>query len=149
MMIVSFVVPGAPVGKGRPRATRRGKHIQLYTPEETANYESLVALAASQAMAGRGLYAGPVVLQLDIHMAVPKSWSKKAKAAALADIAPPMKKPDSDNVIKAICDALNGVVWVDDVQVVDSITRKRYRETPGVHVQVEPYHAPDLLEADR
>lgn len=40
---VQFVVPGQPVGKGRPKAARRGKQIVMYTPEKTASYESLVA----------------------------------------------------------------------------------------------------------
>ena len=136
---IVFHVPGTPVGKGRPRAAKRGKHITLYTPEKTVSYEGKVALAASQAMVGRQLLDGPVVVCLDIHMPVPASWSRKARAEALADIAPPAKKPDADNVLKAICDAINGVVWIDDVQVVDCVIRKRYRETPGVQVEIKPY----------
>lgn len=139
MKIIKFFVPGPPVGKGRPRAARRGKHITLYTPAKTVSYESLVAMAATQAMAGRPPLDGPVVLVLDIALPVPQSWSKKRQAAALADITPPTTKPDCDNVLKAICDAANNIVWRDDVQVVDVVLRRRYRETPGVHVAIEPY----------
>lgn len=139
MSIVKFTVPGAPVGKGRPRvATRGGRFAQMYTPEKTASYENLVALAAQTAMAGRGLIEGPVDVDLVILLPIPVSWSKKKKQAALQGLVYPTKKPDIDNVEKAIFDAINGVVWHDDVQVCDVSKRKRYAEVPGVHVVVTP-----------
>ncbi|MNP83694.1 Endodeoxyribonuclease RusA [compost metagenome] len=67
--------------------------------------------------------------------------SKKRKAMAIAGELFPTKKPDMDNVIKAIYDGLNGVVWKDDVQVVDAFVRKRYGEVPGVHVRIVPLEA--------
>ncbi len=135
---VSFVVPGEPVGKGRPRVGKVGGHARLYTPEKTANYEGLIAHAAHQAMAGRSLITGAVMVELSITVSVPQSWSKKRKLQALAGEIFPTKKPDKDNIIKAIYDGLNGVVWVDDVQAVDGHQRKRYGETPGVSVRVVP-----------
>lgn len=48
----------------------------------------------------------------------------------------PTKKPDADNVLKAVFDGMNGVVWVDDVQACGVVLRKRYAETPGVTVVV-------------
>ena len=45
--VIKFSVPGAPVGKGRPKiSSRGGKFARMYTPEKTASYENLVALAA-------------------------------------------------------------------------------------------------------
>lgn len=136
---VRFVVPGNPVGKGRPRAAKRGKNIVLYTPEKTASYESTVALAASQAMAGRPLITGPAEVLMTMVVSVPKSWSKRKQADALAGQTMPTTKPDMDNVLKAIFDAINGIVWNDDVQVVGLRARKVYGATPGVHVTVSPY----------
>ena len=137
--MISFTVPGQPVGKGRPKvASRGGKFAQLYTPEKTANYEGLVALAGRTAMDGRDLIAGPVSVSLDIRLAIPASWSKKKQAAALCGNVAATKKPDSDNVIKAIFDGLNGVVWVDDVQAVELTARKRYAGVPGVVVTIQP-----------
>lgn len=133
---VHFFVPGKPLGKGRPRAARRGKNITLYTPEKTVKYESTVALFARQAMAGRALIDGPVVATLFIALPIPASWSKKKKAQVLADELLPTGKPDSDNVVKTIFDAINGVVWNDDTQVVDHTAKKRYRPTPGVEVLI-------------
>ncbi len=137
--VIKFTVPGAPVGKGRPKvSTRGGKFAKMYTPEKTANYETLVALAAQQAMVGRTLLAGPVEVQMAILLPIPASWSKKKQAAALAGQVYPTKKPDADNVVKAIFDGINGVVWNDDVQACDIVVRKRYAETPGVQVLVKP-----------
>ncbi|WP_433886933.1 RusA family crossover junction endodeoxyribonuclease [Pseudomonas vranovensis] len=135
---VSFLVPGEPVGKGRPRIGKVGNHARMFTPAKTASYEGLIAMAGTNAMAGRTLLEGAVMVELRIVMAVPQSKSKKWKAQALAGEVFPTKKPDMDNVIKAIYDGLNGVVWKDDVQVVDAFVRKRYGEVPGVHVRIVP-----------
>ncbi|ONM43139.1 hypothetical protein BXT89_14395 [Halopseudomonas pachastrellae] len=138
MRAVTFVVPGQPVGKGRPRVGKIGAHARLFTPEKTVNYEGLVAMAAQQAMQGRALITGPVMVEMDITVQIPQSWSKKRKSLALAGEIFPTTKPDKDNVIKAIYDGINGIVWKDDVQAVDGHQRKRYGETPGVRVRVVP-----------
>lgn len=136
-MNISFFVPGAPVGKGRPKVSSRGgKFARMYTPEKTANYESLIALAAQEAMDGNPLIAGPADVEISMFLPVPTSWSKKKQAAALQGQVYPTKKPDADNVIKAIFDGINGVVWVDDVQACDIVVRKRYADKPGVEVTV-------------
>lgn len=135
---VAFVVPGEPVGKGRPRIGKLGNHARMFTPAKTANYEGLIAHAGQQAMAGRQLLDGPVMVEMHIGLSIPQSMSKKRKALAIAGQIFPTKKPDMDNVIKAIYDGLNGVVWRDDVQVVDAHVRKRYVETPGVQVRIVP-----------
>ena len=138
MRAVTFVVPGQPVGKGRPRVGKIGAHARLFTPEKTVNYEGLVAMAAQQAMQGRELITGPVMVEMEITVQIPQSWSKKRKSQALAGEIFPTTKPDKDNVIKAIYDGINGIVWKDDVQAVDGHQRKRYGETPGVRVRVVP-----------
>lgn len=145
---VSFVVPGEPVGKGRPRAVGRKRRDKAtgqlvsytahITPERTENYENRIGMAGQQAMAGRDLIEGPVMVELHIALSIPQSMSKKRKALAAAGDLFPTKKPDMDNVIKAIYDGLNGVVWKDDVQVVDAHVRKRFGDTPGVSVRVVP-----------
>lgn len=138
MKPVSFVVPGEPVGKGRPRIGRVGNHARMFTPAKTVNYEGLIALAAQTAMQGRELITNPVLVEMHMLLSIPQSMSKKRKALAEAGQLFPTKKPDMDNVIKAIYDALNGVVWKDDVQVVDAIVSKRYGTSPGVRVRVVP-----------
>ena len=55
MSAVEFTVPGAPVGKGRPRMAAG----RMYTPAKTASYESLVAYAAAVAMRKAKATLGP------------------------------------------------------------------------------------------
>lgn len=113
-------------------------HSRMFTPAATVAYEGLIALAAQQAMAGRTLLTGPVFVHMEITIPVPASWSQKRRAMALAGQIHPTTKPDTDNVIKAIFDGVNGVVWVDDVQVVELLARKAYGEIPMVKVAVQP-----------
>lgn len=154
MTVLHFHVPGQPVGKGRPRIGRSGPHARMFTPEKTVNYEGLVAYAAQKAMAGGGLLEGACGVKLRIDCQIPASWSQKKQRAAAAGEIRPTSKPDADNVIKAIFDAMNGVVWKDDVQAVDIAVSKFYSAVPGVAVRVElldPATAvpaqPDLLGA--
>lgn len=136
---VSFFVPGQPVGKGRPRVKHVGKHAQLYTPKETVSYENLVATLAHQAMAGRALFQHAVEVELRMLHQVPASWSGKRQREALNGLIVPTTKPDMDNVMKALFDAMNGVVWRDDVLVADAIVRRRYATNPGLDVVVRPW----------
>lgn len=138
ILSVSFFVPGQPVGKGRPRAAKRGSHIQLYTPEKTASYESLVATAAHGAMRGAAPIQGACHVEMDIRLMVPLSWSARKRNQALDGQILPTKKPDMDNVLKAVFDAINGIVWQDDVQVIQVQASKRYSAIPGVAVVIKP-----------
>ena len=135
---IEFFVPGTPVGKGRPRAARRGTGVVMFTPEKTAGYEALVAAAASNAMRAEAgpLFTGPLEAALEMRIPIPASWSKAHKAAALAGIELPTSKPDIDNVAKAILDACNGVVFRDDAQVVMLVATKAFSDEPGVRVVI-------------
>jgi Holliday junction resolvase RusA-like endonuclease len=140
--MISFTVPGQPVGKGRPRIGKIGPHARMFTPEKTVNYEGLVAHIASQARGSHPLIEGAVGCNLFIDCQVPASWSQKKQRLALAGEVLPTTKPDADNVLKAIFDGLNGVLWKDDVQVVDGRFRKRYSATPGVRVEIWSVESP-------
>ncbi|KVZ03361.1 RusA family crossover junction endodeoxyribonuclease [Burkholderia stagnalis] len=132
---VEFTVPGKPVAKGRPRFARHGAHVRTFTPEATERYENLVKIAAGAAMRGATPYEGPVRLVVYIGLPIPTSWSAKRQASAAAGLIGATKKPDADNVVKALKDGMNGVVYVDDGQVVDLWVSKRYARAPGVRVE--------------
>lgn len=125
-MSITIVIPGPPVGKGRPKFARRGKFVTAYTPEKTASYENLVRLAAAQAMNGRMPIAGPVAVELCLYVQPPASWSNKKQLAAVSGEIMPTSKPDIDNVLKGVADACNEVVWKDDKQIVECVIRKAY-----------------------
>jgi len=123
---MNFVVPGEPVGKGRPKFARRGNFVTAYTPEKTASYENLVKLHAHAAMVGRPLFDGPVAVEMHLFVTPPASWSKKKQLSAISGDLWPTSKPDIDNVAKGIFDACNNIVWGDDKQVVTLSATKCY-----------------------
>lgn len=134
---IDFLVPGQPVGKGRPRFAKRGNFVQAYTPEKTANYENLVKVCAQMAMKGRALLDGPLTAAIIMEFQIPASWSKKRRQDAIEARVMPTCKPDADNGAKAILDSLNGIVYRDDSQVCVLLVKKRYSETPCATVRIE------------
>lgn len=134
---VTFTVDGTPVAKGRPRFAKRGKFVQTYTPQKTKDYESLVMDAASEAMGSSEPLETPVAIYLYIHMPIPASYSKKRRQDCLSGIEKPIKKPDWDNIAKAVTDALNGIVYVDDCQIVTAHVKKAYSDTARVEVLIQ------------
>ena len=131
----SFTVYGTPVGKGRPRFRNTGKFVQTYTPEKTANYETLVKLAYQQEYGGEPLLAGAISAKIIAYFPIPKSTSRKAKKEMLNGWH--VKKCDADNLIKSILDALNEVAYRDDSAVAKIYCEKRYSEMPRVEISLD------------
>ena len=132
---MNYVVEGTPIGKGRPKFARRGKFVSTYTPTKTRTYEDTIKVAARQAMTIEPLQT-PVTVFVYISVPIPASYSKKRKQACLSGFEKPMKKPDIDNVSKCFLDAMNGIVYVDDVQVISLHMTKVYSTVGMVEVLV-------------
>lgn len=131
-MRIEFQVQTQPLGKARPRAGRNG----FYTPAKTVAYEKIIAAAAQEAMIGKQIIDGAVRLDVACTYAMPKSWSKKKKAAMLYRWH--AQKPDFDNVTKAIADGgLNGIVIKDDAQIAVASYRGVWAEHSQICVTVE------------
>lgn len=141
MRAISFVVPGAVVGKGRPKFARVGAHVRTYTPAGTTSYENLIKHAAAAAMVRRTLLSCPCKLAIVAHVDVPTSWPAWKRDAALEGLVMPTVKPDFDNLIKIVADALNKVVWTDDTVVVREEYGKDYAPNPGLLVSITPLRA--------
>lgn len=135
--MTTFTVEGTPVGKGRPKFARRGNFVSAYTPKKTVDYESLVKQAGQQAMGASEPLETPVSLYLYVRVPIPTSYSKKATAACLDGSQKPTKKPDLDNIGKAIMDALNGICYKDDSQIVNIHATKVYATVAGVDVCIK------------
>lgn len=136
MDTIQFTIPGAAVGKGRPKFARRGNFVTTYTPEKTASFENLVKLKAQEAMHGKPPIDCAVAVTIRLNVTPPASWSQKKQRAALAGEVLPTSKPDVDNCLKAIMDACNEIVWKDDKQAVDVMVSKRYAETACSIVEI-------------
>ena len=126
---MEFIVEGQPQGKARPRFSRRSGTV--YTPSKTARYEKEIRqayISAGGKMIPDGSYA---VVIMDAYFEIPKSYVKGKRLACERNINRPDKKPDIDNVLKAVLDALNGVAYEDDKQVIEVTCRKWYSRSSG------------------
>lgn len=131
--VIRITVPGQPQGKCRARVCLRGGYARAYTPDSTAAYENLIKLAYGN----RGISVVPVELAVTAYYRIPKSFSKRKRTEALSGVVRPQTKPDIDNVVKVVCDALNKVAYNDDTQVVKIVAEKYYGETPGLVVEIK------------
>lgn len=129
---IRLEISGIPDGKGRPRFTRRG---HAYTPEKTREYEGRVAAAFYNSREKAFQKGTPIVVDVIAKMPIPKSTSKKKRLEMLAR-EKMLKKPDIDNIVKAVLDGLSGLAFPDDNQVRKIYAYKIYAEEPSTTVLI-------------
>jgi Holliday junction resolvase RusA-like endonuclease len=134
---LTFSISTTPRGKGRPRATVRGGHAKIYTDAQTRAYEAMIKRVASFVMGSRPPLSGALSVSMRFRMPIPKSATKALKAAMAAGEVAHISKPDASNLVKAAEDALNGVMFHDDSQVVRLFVSKVYSDQPGLDVRIE------------
>lgn len=152
---LTFVVPGDPQGKARPRFARAGRGVRTYTPNSTQKYEELVRYCAVSARQKEKVkpISADMSLSIKAYFKVPQSYSNKRRHNCLAGVERPSKKPDSDNIAKIILDGLNPKMrknhvthkaenfqeglYRDDKQVVSLHVEKWYGEEPKVEITAE------------
>ena len=137
-MRLEFSVPAKPVAKARPRFTFTG---HAYTPKATAEFEQLVAACARCAMltSGQSPAEGCLHASMEFYYAPPKSWTAAEKRRCeQAGRTPKTTKPDTDNLVKAVLDGMNGIVFKDDAQVtrVTALKAWSYRQNNTVLVTI-------------
>ena len=128
-----MTIPGEPCAKARPRVTRAGI---TYTPAKTVNYETLVKELFCVGYPDHRPVDIPVRMLLRAYFSIPKSWSKKKQWEAQLGTIRPTKRPDWDNVGKLISDALNGLAYKDDAQIVEATTAKWYSDRPRLEIEI-------------
>lgn len=130
-------MPGNPKGKQRPRMRWiKGRKI-TYTPKQTTEYEKLIR--ASYTAVSKIFFEKdtPLIISITALFSIPKSVSKKLKNSMLKGDILPTKKPDSDNIIKIVLDALNGVCYHDDAQICSVHFEKKYAEIPPTKIIIK------------
>lgn len=131
-----FRVYAEPQGKARPRFSRAKNGVVTFTPQKTRDFEQLV----KDTYLAR-FHDEPSEKALGVFIkarfTIPKSWSKKKQEQAKKGELYPTKKPDADNIAKAICDALNGIAYKDDSQIVDLKVEKRFAEQGSIGVLIQ------------
>ena len=110
----SFVIPGLPIAKGRARTTR----YATFTPERTRKAEAHALACYLDSCGHLPPYVGPVTVSCRFVFPIPKSWSKAKKAAALSGEMSHTQRPDLDNLLKLVTDAINTHAYTDDAQIV-------------------------------
>ena len=134
-MEVHFTIPGEPVGKGRPRFSRQGSFVMAYTPGKTVSYENLIKVEYER-QSGFSFGEREIGLRVTAYFSIPKSASKVKRRQMKDGEIRPAKKPDIDNVCKVVADALNGVAYNDDRQIVYTEISKRYDDMPRMDVSI-------------
>lgn len=133
--MIRVTVTGQPVAKGRTRVVTRGGQ-RPYTPAKTRAWEKLAENAARIEMGHREPLNGPLSVTVTAIFPVPATWPRWKRLEAEVGHIGHVGKPDGDNVAKAAKDALNGVVWLDDAQVVRLLVHKTYGARPAVVIEV-------------
>lgn len=136
-MIYEFEVPGKIVGKGRPRLnTYTGS---VYTPTKTKDYESLVQQYFLLKYPKFRPFEGRVQVEINAFFEVPKSANQSEKDLMLQNKINPTKKPDIDNIVKIILDAMNGVAFKDDIQITKLNVEKAYSTNESIQIKISEY----------
>lgn len=140
-----FTIPGKPMAWQRPR---RHGHI-YFESKEQVNFKSHVALFARDGLKGTLLpLMGSISLEIDFYFARPKRFCRRKDPQCPIHM---ISRPDADNCLKMIGDALNGIVWTDDAQIQDCRVRKWYHEingAPRTTVQIEALNEGRLKELE-
>lgn len=148
--VLTMCLHGTPKGWSRAghRIVKSGKRlfVQVYTPTPMRHYQDSIRDVARAVMADRPPLLGPLSVSLRFRMPIPKSETKRRREAMAAGEIAHTIKPDKDNLTKAIYDALNKIVWLDDAQITRGFQTKAYSRQPGVDLRVEAF-APQGGEA--
>lgn len=126
-----------PTPQLRPRVSSRGGYVRVYDPPKVKNFKRVLRSLADDQYS-RPPLIGPLSVSLTFYRPVQKSISQSERERRLSNRSKPVVKPDTDNYIKATLDALNGVLWHDDSQIVKISGEKRYGETGKIIISVKP-----------
>ena len=122
--MIKFLIPMDPVPKGRHRFSRG----MVYTPSKTVKAEKLIASEAKRLCGITEPLKGPIKLAAVFQIKRPKSVKREYATA----------RPDLDNYLKTLCDALKDY-WLDDSQVVHIECLKRYGPTAFIYVEIDRF----------
>jgi Holliday junction resolvase RusA-like endonuclease len=138
-----IVIPGEPVSKARARVffNKKANRIMAITPTKTASYEQYIKLLAADYFTAPSLE--PIVMTVRVYRGIPKSLSKKLIPEAEAGRIRPSSRPDADNYLKSCLDALNGIAFKDDSQVVSVHVHKFYSSTPRTEIEISELNDPE------
>ena len=136
-MIYEFEVPGKVIGKGRPRLNSYTGVV--YTPTKTKDYESLVEQYFLLKYPRFKILEGRIKVSIIAYFSIPKATKKSDINEMLDNNISPTKKPDIDNIVKAVLDSMNKFAFKDDNQITKLEVEKKYAQEDKVYVKIEEY----------
>lgn len=134
--LIKFEIPGKVKAK---QSFKIGRNGFKYTPSDMKEYANWVRLCFKYVYPEHlpsVFYETPLKMIINVSFAIPKSFSKKKREQALKGEIKPMVKPDCDNISKNICDALNGIAFPDDKQIVTLEVNKFYADEEKAEVTI-------------
>ncbi|MBR3171941.1 MAG: RusA family crossover junction endodeoxyribonuclease [Lachnospiraceae bacterium] len=139
--MITFSVPGPPQGKARARTVRTKKGDSVsFTPARTEYYEYRILNAflfeagnPKELVFAKGV---PVRIRITAYYKPAARTTKKDMIKIQNGEKFPTRKPDADNIVKAVLDALNGSAYYDDAQVIEITVRKLFSFDEGLTVTV-------------
>jgi len=133
--MISVTIPGDPVAQGRGRAVRTGKGVRVIDPKKSRSWKGAAQVHMLAAMKGKTPLPGPVSATIKAYWPCRGPRKRTPRPAYMRP-----KRPDADNIAKAVLDAAQGILFHDDGQVVDLRVQKWYAaqgDTARVEVTVE------------
>lgn len=131
MTSIKLTIYGNPRPQQRSRTVRKKGRTWTYTPAESENWQESIRWQAMKQSHELGILEGALTLEVWFWLQRPKSLPKKVEHA--------VKKPDLDNLVKAVKDALEGMCYKNDSQFIDEQIHKRYamnNGTPRVEIEI-------------
>jgi Holliday junction resolvase RusA-like endonuclease len=130
---LSLTVFGVPVAQGRPKFFRRGNHVGAYDPKKSRDYKASIRIQAIEQLRVNGamppLCEDALAMEVTAYLPRPKTLPKR--------VVHHIRRPDADNIAKGCKDAMKGVVYKDDSQIVELRVRKVYGDPPRVVIRLE------------
>lgn len=145
---VTLTIPGEPRGWGRPTPVAKLRcdgtpFVMMVTQEETRDAKNALKRLFRSKYPDHRPWTGPVMMRFTAVFETPRSFNKALQEAAARGLLYCVRKPDTDNIAKLIKDALSGLVYVDDQQVMGGGV-KRYGTPPRVEISFESLESPDV-----
>lgn len=134
---ITLTIPGAPVAKGRPKVTTKGKFARAYTPPKTRQYENQIRCIAADRMGDNPPFDEAVAVCVTAYVKCPKAVKGQKRLDAMDGLTKPLTRPDLDNYTKAALDGCNAVIFRDDSLVTTLVARKRFSERPRLVITIE------------
>lgn len=134
---IKLIINKTPQPQSRPRFTARGRYVHAYENKKITMYKRMIAATYQSYFGAVKPTEKAIAVDVVFYRPVQKSISKIERQRRLTGESLPAIKPDIDNYVKAILDALNGVAFRDDKQIISLNAKKLYSDKPRTEIEIK------------